>query len=133
MNADERRLKGRKKTRTTTSRTTQIRRAAIKPSFQSAFICVHLRLIPSSVLSVFSVVRSSAASGADVDARGVAIQTFGFGERDDGGGVFGEAPLGVTFEARALEELVDAQAAGKARGGVGRQAVTRAGHVIASG
>src|SRR5689334_18549383 len=75
----------------------------------------------------------AAVCGANVDARGVAVEVLGVGEGDDRFGIARQALLGVSLDTGALEEFVDADAACEACGRVRRQTVAGAGDVIAGG
>lgn len=91
-------------------------------------------ILSSSVANLFpSCGRALSLLRAHVDARGVAVEAFDRGEGDDGGRVGGEAGLVVADDAAALQELVHTDAAGEAGGGVCREAVARAGDVVARG
>src|SRR3954471_7071601 len=67
---------------------------------------------------------------ANRNARCVPVQVFSVGKRNDRSGVARQPLRVVALDAAALEEVVDADAAGEARSRVRRQAVARPGDVI---
>src|ERR1700722_10922016 len=96
--------------------------AGCSPGVYPSMLRIVERTKSSDITKVYHKNRHfSGTGGPHFDAGGVSVEAFSIGQRNDRGGVSGQAVLVVRHHAAAFEKFVNADAAGEARCRIGWQ------------